>query len=208
MLIYNLLFYMFSTLLVISAFGVISVKNTVYSVLLLIFAFFNAAGLFVMLGAEFLAMTIVIVYVGAVAVLFLFVVMMLNINLTEIKETIIKNVSLLVAIAALLLANLVIVVYSSIHAKKILSKPTIEIAADVSNTKAIGLVLYTDYSLAFEIAGIILLVAMIGAILLTYRKDLRYVKKQDTKRQLSRTKESGMQLISVKTGEGVDAISK
>ena len=209
MIIYNLLFYVFATLVVIASLGVVSVKNPVYSVLFLIFAFLNAAGLFVLLGAEFLAMTLIIVYVGAVAVLFLFVVMMLNINLAEIKEIVIKRYVVLLMIGLMLLVDLVAVIYSSIFTKKVTALPAVSIKgfASLTNTEAIGMVLYTRFSLPFEISGLILLVAMIGAITLTYRVTDNLVKKQNVSKQLLRNRETGMKVMSVKVGEGVDAIS-
>lgn len=209
MIIYNLLFYVFATLVVIASLGVVSVKNPVYSVLFLIFAFLNAAGLFVLLGAEFLAMTLIIVYVGAVAVLFLFVVMMLNINLAEIKEIVIKRYVVLLMIGLMLLVDLVAVIYSSIFTKKVTALPAVSIKgfANLTNTEAIGMVLYTRFSLPFEISGLILLVAMIGAITLTYRVTDNLVKKQNVSKQLLPNRETGMKVMSVKVGEGVDAIS-
>lgn len=208
MIIYDALFYVFAALLVTAAFGVVSFKNSMYSVLCLIFAFFNAAGLFVLLGAEFLAMALIIVYVGAVAVLFLFVVMMLNINISKVKEEVAKHRFLLAIIGIVLLGDLTAIIYTSIHAKKILAVPALAISSfgNATNTEAIGLVLYTNFSLLFEMSGLILLVAMIGAIVLTFRKSQTPTKRQDVSKQLRRDKKSGMELVSVKTGEGVDAI--
>ena len=209
MFIYDSLFYIFATLLVVASVSVISVKNPVYSVLCLIFAFFNAAGLFILLGAEFLAMTLIIVYVGAVAVLFLFVVMMLNINLAEVKELVVKHRILLVIIWLALLINLGLIIYSSVNTNKMTLLPTLSLYdfGNLTNTEAIGTVLYTNFVFLFEISGIILLVAMIGAIVFTYRGRDGFVNRQNVKKQLLRTKGTGMKLVSVKTGEGVDAIS-
>lgn len=209
MIIYDLLFYIFASLLVIASLSVVSVKNPVYSVLCLIFAFFNAAGLFVLLGAEFLAMTLIIVYVGAVAVLFLFVVMMLNINLAEIKDIVTKRYILLLMIGLMLLVDLGALIYASIAAKQAVAIPAVAIAdfGNMTNTETIGMVLYTRFALPFEISGLILLVAMIGAIALTYKAKDSFVKKQNIGKQLLRTKETGMKVMSVKVGEGVDAIS-
>lgn len=209
MIIYDLLFYVFAAMLVIAALGVVSFKNTVYSVLCLIFAFFNAAGLFVLLGAEFLAMTLVIVYVGAVAVLFLFVVMMLNINVVKAQIAMMKHSFLLALIGLALLINLATVIFASINTARVLVPPTLATSSfgQLTNTEAIGTVLYTNYALLFEISGLILLVAMIGAIVLTYRGVEKFVRKQNVTKQLQRNKASGMRIISVKTGEGVDAIS-
>ncbi len=209
MFIYDLLFYMFATLLIGSSLGVIIAKNPVYAVLYLIFAFFNAAGLFILLGAEFLAMTLIIVYVGAVAVLFLFVVMMLNIKLAEIKKLVIKRRILLIMVGVLLLVNLCLVIHASMTENKMVLLPTFASHAfsDLTNTEAIGMVLYTNFALLFEMSGIILLVAMIGAIVLTYRGRDMLTKRQDISKQLSRTKATGMKIVSVRTGEGVDASS-
>ncbi len=209
MILYDLLFYIFATLIVIASLGVVSLRNSVYSVLFLIFAFLNAAGLFVLLGAEFLAMTLIIVYVGAVAVLFLFVVMMLNINLTEIKEIVIKRYIVLLMIGVMLLVDLGAVIYSSVVTKTVTALPSVAIEEFINftNSESIGMVLYTRFSLPFEISGLILLVAMIGAITLTYRVTDNFHKKQNISKQLLRTKETGMKVISVKVGEGVDAIS-
>jgi NADH-quinone oxidoreductase subunit J len=209
MILYDLLFYIFATLIIIASLGVVSLRNSVYSVLFLIFAFLNAAGLFVLLGAEFLAMTLIIVYVGAVAVLFLFVVMMLNINLDEIKEIVIKRYIVLLMIGLMLLVDLGAVIYSSVITKTVTALPSVAIKEFINftNTESIGMVLYTRFSLPFEISGLILLVAMIGAITLTYRITDNFHKKQNISKQLLRTKETGMKVISVKVGEGVDAIS-
>jgi NADH-quinone oxidoreductase subunit J len=209
MILYDLLFYIFATLIIIASLGVVSLRNSVYSVLFLIFAFLNAAGLFVLLGAEFLAMTLIIVYVGAVAVLFLFVVMMLNINLDEIKEIVIKRYIVLLMIGLMLLVDLGAVIYSSVITKTVTALPSVAIEEFINftNTESIGMVLYTRFSLPFEISGLILLVAMIGAITLTYRITDNFHKKQNISKQLLRTKETGMKVISVKVGEGVDAIS-
>jgi NADH-quinone oxidoreductase subunit J len=208
MIIYDLLFYIFAFLLVIGALTTITVKNPVYSVLSLIFSFFNTAGLFVLLGAEFLAMSLIIVYVGAVAVLFLFVVMMLNIKLTVIKDIIIKHRILLLIVALILLIDLGAVVYISVYENKMMLLPSLAIDefSNVTNTELIGKVLYTNFALFFELSGIILLVAMVGSIVLTYRPTDGFIKKQDISKQLLRTKENGMKIVSVKAGEGVNAI--
>lgn len=208
MIIYNIFFYLFSFLLIVSAIGVVSIRNTVYSVLLLIFAFFNAAGLFLMMGAEFLAMALIIVYVGAVAVLFLFVVMMLNINVISVSPISKKYKFFAMLISGLLFINLAIAVHKSMESNFAISKPVSRIPDDITNTKALGMILYTDYSLAFEVVGLILLIAMIGAIVLTYRKREEFVKKQNVSKQLMRNKNNGLSLMSVKVGEGVDVIGK
>ena len=162
----TLMFYVFSLITVFSAGMVISSKNPVHSVLFLILAFFNVSGLFVLLGAEYIAMTLVIVYVGAVAVLFLFVVMMLNINFSEMREGFLRYLPVGGAVAATIFAELIFVFYSTLHNVQKLAPVAQAIlpSAEVSNTKAVGAVLYTNYAYPFQMAGIILLIAMIGAI--------------------------------------------
>jgi len=203
MIIYSLFFYAFAALLVVASLVVISVKNPVHSVLWLIFAFFNAAGLFILIGAEFLAMTLVIVYVGAVAVLFLFVVMMLNINFSKLREGFHKHVPMCILIALILFADLFLVmVKSTSMAKNVtLSFPFSEFAG-LSNAHAIGSILYTKFMPIFLIAGLILLVAMISAIILTHRKRAN-VKRQDAGIQFRRTVADSMDIVKVETGKGV-----
>jgi NADH-quinone oxidoreductase subunit J len=198
----TLVFYLFALVVIFSAIMVIASKNSVHSVLFLILAFFNAAGLFVLIGAEYIAMTLVIVYVGAVAVLFLFVVMMLNVNFEEMREGFQKYLGLGLMVAGILLAELVLVIYWS------LEKPTQSVGAEhatqasVSNTQNIGNLLYTDYVYPFQMAGIILLVAMIGAIVLTLRTRPG-VRKQKISHQLARTKEQSISIVHVETGKGI-----
>lgn len=200
----TLMFYIFSVLTVFSAVMVISSKNPVHSVFFLILAFFNAAGLFVLLGAEYIAMTLVIVYVGAVAVLFLFVVMMLNINFAEMRGAFLKYLPVGACVAATIFAEFIFIFYHSLSGKAALApaRNIIEPSAETSNTIAIGSVLYTGYAYAFQIAGLILLIAMIGAIVLT-KRERAGVRKQNIARQLARTKELGIEIISVKSGEGI-----
>jgi NADH-quinone oxidoreductase subunit J len=198
------LFYLFSAVLVAAAIAVITARNPVYSVFYLILAFFNAAGLFVLLGAEYIAMTLVIVYVGAVAVLFLFVVMMLNINLEKIRAGFIHYLPVGLAVALILFGELGVMLYSAFqhpmeHAPVALPIPD---AVTLTNTQAIGAVIYTHYALLFQLSGIILLVAMIGAIVLTLRHR-EGVRKQRIYKQVSRTREESVMLVSVKSGEGV-----
>ena len=149
----------------------IGARNPVHAVFFLILAFFNAAGLFVLLGAEYLAMTLVIVYVGAVAVLFLFVVMMLNINFEKLRVGFIKNLPLALGVALLLLVQMGALLYQSLFtpAPMVDASAPIPDLTQVTNTEAIGQVLYTRYALLFQLSGFILLVAMIGAIVLTLR---------------------------------------
>jgi len=200
----TLIFYLFAGLTVLSAAMVISSKNPVHSVFFLILAFFNSAGLFVLLGAEYIAMTLVIVYVGAVAVLFLFVVMMLDINFAELRDGFLKYLPIGATVAAVIFAELVFVFYLSLSGGQKLA-PAAQPAPqslDVSNTHAIGNVLYTDYIYPFQMAGVILLIAMIGAITLTHRSRPG-VRKQTIAAQLARTKESGVEIVKVKSGEGI-----
>lgn len=199
----TVLFYLFATVLTGAALAVITARNPVYSVFYLILAFFNAAGLFVLLGAEYIAMTLVIVYVGAVAVLFLFVVMMLNINLEKIRAGFIAYLPVGLLVALVLFVELAALLYTAFsnpmqHAPVAQAIPSPE---TVTNTQAIGNVLYTHYALLFQISGLILLVAMIGAIVLTLRQRAG-VKKQKIIRQVSRTREESVVLMSVKSGEG------
>ena len=199
----QLTFYIFSSVILLSALMVISARNPVHSVLFLILAFLNAAGLFVILHAEFLAMILIIVYVGAVAVLFLFVVMMLDIKTTIEKSNILQYMPIGLFIGFVFIAELVIVLINTkleLSNMQILSNPLNKFA-ELSNTKAIGSVLYTDYILHFQLAGVILLIAMIGSIVLTLRERAG-VKRQSVAEQLSRS--SKIDLVDVKSKEGID----
>lgn len=201
----SITFYLFSTILVGSSVAVISAKNPVHSVFFLILAFFNAAGLFVLLGAEYLAMTLVIVYVGAVAVLFLFVVMMLNINFEKFRAGFIKYLPVGVFFAAFLFIELGALLYQSLltPAPTAAAAMPIPDLAQVTNARAVGQVLYTHYLLLFQIAGFILLVAMIGAIVLTLRHRPG-VKRQKIAVQNARMKKDAVEVVKVETGRGVD----
>lgn len=199
----QLTFYIFSSVILLSALMVISARNPVHSVLFLILAFLNAAGIFVILHAEFLAMILIIVYVGAVAVLFLFVVMMLDIKTTIEKSNILQYMPIGLFIGFVFIAELVIVLINTkleLSNMQILSNPLNKFA-ELSNTKAIGSVLYTDYILHFQLAGVILLIAMIGSIVLTLR-ERSGVKRQSVAEQLSRS--SKIDLVDVKSKEGID----
>ncbi len=200
----TLMFYVFSLITVFSAGMVISSKNPVHSVLFLILAFFNAAGLFVLLGAEYIAMTLVIVYVGAVAVLFLFVVMMLNVNFAELREGFLKYLPLGAVVATTIFAEFIMVFRIALNANEKLAIAAQQIpnAEEISNTKAVGAVLYTHYAYPFQMAGIILLIAMIGAIVLT-KRERAGVRKQSVAKQLSRAPMDCMEIVKVKSGEGV-----
>lgn len=200
----TLIFYLFAAMTVLSAVMVITSKNPVHSVLFLILAFFNAAGLFVLLGAEFIAMTLVIVYVGAVAVLFLFVVMMLDINFEELREGFLRYLPVGGTVAAIAFFEMFVVFYISLYVPEILvpAQHAIPDSVDVSNTKAIGSLLYTYYLVPFQLAGVILLVAMVGAIVLTLRTR-HGVRKQNIAKQNARRPRDGMEIVKVKSGEGI-----
>jgi len=196
-------FYLFSAILLLSSLMVISTKNPVHSVLFLILAFLNAAGIFVILHAEFLAMILIIVYVGAVAVLFLFVVMMLDFKTSLEKDNILQYMPIGLLIGLVFIAELVIVLINTrldLSNIQILSNP-LDNFSDQSNTEAIGSILYTNYVLYFQLSGVILLVAMVGSIVLTLR-DREGVKRQIVSEQVDR--KGKIQLIDVKSGEGVD----
>ncbi len=202
MIVAALFFYLFAGILVASAFMVIASKNPVHSVLYLILAFVNAAGMFVMMGAEFLAMILVVVYVGAVAVLFLFVVMMLDVDFAELKKGVLQYLPVGLLLGGIFLAELLLVVGSWVIGPGVPKAITAPIPSGISNTEAIGLVLYTKYVYFFEISGMILLVAMIGAIVLTLRHKER-VKRQDISAQNARTPEMSMHVVKVRQGQGL-----
>ncbi|MCB1681974.1 MAG: NADH-quinone oxidoreductase subunit J [Alphaproteobacteria bacterium] len=197
-------FYLFAGILILSALMVITARNPVHSVLFLILAFFNAAGLFIMLGAEFIGMILVIVYVGAVAVLFLFVVMMLDINFADLRKGAMHYVPLGCAIGALLLFEL-ITLYGMWQKSPTLQAnravPS-EKMADLTNTEMLGTILYTDYIYAFQLAGLILFVAMVGAIVLTHRTRPG-VRKQKIADQVSRKAEDVLEIVKVTSNTGV-----
>ena len=196
-------FYTFAIISVISSIMVIFAKNPVHSVFFLILTFFNATGLFVLMGAEFLAMLLLIVYVGAVAVLFLFVVMMLNIDFNSLRTGMIKNAPLGLLIGTILLGEMI---FSFIGMKYgVANKPGNElfiVLGEEENTRALGNVLYTNYIYLFQCAGLILLVAMIGAIVLTHRKRDN-VKQQDAVKQILRNREDAIEVKEVEIGKGV-----
>jgi len=200
-----IVFYVFAAILVASAAMVIVARNPVHSVLFLILCFFNAAGLFVLMGAEFLAMILVVVYVGAVAVLFLFVVMMLDVDFVKLREGFARYLPVGAAVGLVLVAELVFVLAPwafSASVPEAISMP-IPDPGEIHNTKALGLVLYTDYAYLFQASGLVLLVAMVGAIVLTLR-EREGVKRQSIARQVARTRAEGVETVSVKSREGVD----
>jgi NADH-quinone oxidoreductase subunit J len=198
----EVIFYVFATILVISSLMVISAKNSVHSVLFLILSFFTAAALFILLGAEFIAMLLVIVYVGAVAVLFLFVVMMLNINFTEIQKNFVKYLPLGIIIAIIVLSEFIMVIKGTHISDTISQYAEAEMPFNVTNTEALGLLIYTHYALIFEIAGFILLVAMVGAIVLTLRTRTG-VRKQNINEQLNRNPQNSVKVVKVDIGKGI-----
>ena len=196
-----LAFYLFSAILIASAVMVIASRNPVHSVLFLILSFFNAAGLFVLLGAEFLGMILVVVYVGAVAVLFLFVVMMLDVDFAELKRGALQYLPFggligLVLVVELIMAGSVWVLQPAALAAKAHATP-----AGLTNTEALGRILYTDYVYYFQIAGLVLLVAMIGAIVLTLRSRPG-VRRQSIPAQNARTKAMAVDMVEIKPGQG------
>jgi len=194
----SIAFYLFAAVLTLSALMVFASRNPVHAVLFLILSFFNAAGLFVLLGAEFLAMILVVVYVGAVAVLFLFVVMMLDIDFAELKRGAAQYLPIGIIVAGLLIAELF---FASAFKPTLLAASAPAAANGISNTEALGRVLYTDYIFYFQTAGLILLVAMIGAIVLTHRTRPG-VRKQNIAVQNARDPALTMEVIDVKPGQG------
>jgi NADH-quinone oxidoreductase subunit J len=202
MLIPALFFYLFAGVCVAAAVMVIASRNPVHSVLFLILAFVNASGLFILLGAEFLAMMLIVVYVGAVAVLFLFVIMMLDVDFAELRQGFLNYLPFGMLIGAIFLAELVLAVGGwaiNPNVAKSLASP---IPANISNTEALGLVLYTKYIHYFQAAGIVLLVAMIGAIVLTLRHK-PHVRRQSIPVQNARTKDTAMVVVKVAPGQGL-----
>jgi NADH-quinone oxidoreductase subunit J len=197
-----LAFYVFAAILLVSACMVVTARNPVHSVLFLILAFFNAAALFLLAGAEFLAMILVIVYVGAVAVLFLFVVMMLDINFTQLREGFQRYLPVGATIGLVLMVELFLVLGGWKFAPDVATLRFAPLAGGVQNTAQIGRLLYTDYILLFQASGIILLVAMIGAIVLTLR-DRGPSRRQSIERQIARTPADTMELLDVRSGAGV-----
>jgi NADH-quinone oxidoreductase subunit J len=203
MIVQAILFYLFAAVAIASGVLVVSARNPVHSVLFLILAFFNAAGLFILIGAEFLAMILVIVYVGAVAVLFLFVVMMLNIDFLELRSGFVGYLPVGALVGLILLAELILVGGSWLAAP---GAPSLGVASAtggiaLTNTRALGDILYTRYLFAFQVAGLILLVAMVGAIVLTlrYRADVR---RQSVSAQLARTRAQSVEVVKVPVGSG------
>jgi NADH-quinone oxidoreductase subunit J len=204
MLMQEIAFYVLAVATVVAGLGVVSARNPVHSVLFLITAFFSAAGLFVLMGAEFLAMLLVVVYVGAVAVLFLFVVMMLDVDFAALRQGFARYLPLGGLVAGIITIELVIVSLS-VARNGAASKNAAPMAAtaDVTNAETIGRVLYTDYVYFFQAAGMVLLVAMIGAIVLTL-KHREGIKRQSIADQVARTPATGMRIVGIRSGEGIE----
>ena len=197
-----LFFYLFAGVCVASAAMVIVSRNPVHSVLYLILAFVNASGLFILMGAEFLGMMLIVVYVGAVAVLFLFVIMMLDVDFVELREGFLEYLPIGLVIGGIFLVELLLVAGGWVINPGTVKQITAAIPNNVSNTEALGLVLYTKYIHYFQLAGMVLLVAMIGAIVLTLRHKAK-VKRQDINVQNARTPELAMAVRQVASGQGL-----
>jgi NADH-quinone oxidoreductase subunit J len=202
MIIPSLFFYLFAGVCIASAVMVISSKNPVHSVLFLILAFVNAAGLFVLMGAEFLAMILIVVYVGAVAVLFLFVVMMLDVDFAELRQGFLNYMPVGGVIAFIFLFELLLVLGAWVIGPQVVRTSPIPNLDTVTNTAALGQVLYTRYIYYFQIAGVVLLIAMIGAIVLTLRHKPN-VRRQNIAEQVARTKATAIEIRQVRPGQGI-----
>ncbi len=204
MIVSTIAFYLFAAMIIASAVMVIAARNPVHSVLFLILAFFNGSGLFVLLGAEFLAMILVILYVGAVAVLFLFVVMMLDINFVELRQGFLQYLPIGALVGIVLLAELIAVLGAWAMAPEVGLGTSLPIPPpdQVTNTQALGEVLYTKYIYLFQTAGLVLLVAMIGAIVLTLRRR-DGVRRQNIGEQVSRPREAAIEIKKVPSGSGI-----
>jgi NADH-quinone oxidoreductase subunit J len=195
-------FYVFSIIAVASALMVISARNPVHAVLFLILVFVNAAGLFMLAGAEFLALILIVVYVGAVAVLFLFVVMMLDVDFAELRQGLLQYAPIGVVVGLVLLLELLLVAGSFVVSPEVTSAAVLPIDSAVDNTRALGQVLYTRYVYLFQGAGAVLLVAMIGAIVLTLRHKPN-IKRQDPIKQVGRKVSETLEVVKVKSGQGL-----
>ena len=202
MLAHSLVFYLFSFITIASSIAVISARNTIHAVFFLILDFVSVSCLFIMMGAEFLGMLTLIVYVGAVAVLFLFVVMMLNVNYSDLKSGFLNYLPFGGLIGLVLIIEIGLMIGTWKYRDTFIKTSEIKINSDLSNTEALGNVLYTEYLHYFQISGLILLVAMIGAILLTYRRKDN-LKRQDITTQVSRERSDSVQLEDVESFKGV-----
>ena len=195
-------FYVFSIIAVASALMVIASRNPVHSVLFLILTFFNAAGLFLLTGAEFLAMILLVVYVGAVAVLFLFVVMMLDVDFASMRQGMLQYAPIGVIVGIILLLELFLVAGSFVVSPEVAGTAVVPIDGTIENTRALGQVIYTRYIFLFQGAGAVLLVAMIGAIVLTLRHKTG-VRRQDVFKQTGRKRRDAVEVVEVKSGQGL-----
>ena len=195
-------FYVFSIIAIASAFMVISARNPVHAVLFLILTFVNAAGLFMLAGAEFLALILIVVYVGAVAVLFLFVVMMLDVDFAQLRQGLLQYAPIGLVVGLVLLLELLLVAGSFVVSPDVTSAAVLPIDSAIDNTRALGQVLYTRYVYLFQGAGAVLLVAMIGAIVLTLRHKPN-VKRQDPIKQVGRKVSETLEVVKVKSGQGL-----
>ena len=195
-------FYVFALIACASALMVIASRNPVHSVLFLILTFVNAAGLFMIAGAEFLALILIVVYVGAVAVLFLFVTMMLDVDFASLRQGMLQYAPIGVVIGLILLVELLLVGGSYVMSPTTTATAAVPIDQTIDNTRALGQVLYTRYVFLFQGAAAVLLVAMVGAIVLTLQHKPN-VKRQDTAKQTSRKRSEGVELVKVKTGQGL-----
>jgi len=199
-----LLFYIFSIITIASSLAVVTTRNTIYSVLFLILVFFNASGLFILLNAEFLAILLIIVYVGAIAVLFLFVVMMLNVDSMDLKKQTRPFLPILIMISITIFGEIFLFEKISIIENYQIST-SFPINQNINNIKSIGNVLYTDFILPFQVSGAALFVAMIGAILLTLKNEnKKTIKKQDIFKQISHNKTNSIELVKVESGKGIN----
>ncbi|MGL1920355.1 MAG: NADH-quinone oxidoreductase subunit J [Hyphomicrobiales bacterium] len=197
----GIFFYIFAIFLIASAVMVISARNPVYAVFFLILGFFNATGLFILLGAEFLAMLLLMVYVGAVMVLFLFVVMMIDIDFKELSKGFLQYAPVGTLVGFIILAEIIMVVGGYVYdAEVVKSAVPIPDVATTSNLEAFGLLLYGDYVFFIELAGIILLIALIGAVVLTLQTGSKALR-QDIATQVARTPDTAIEMVSVKTGQ-------
>ena len=197
-----ILFYIFASVLIASSIVVISSRNMIVAIMFLILAFINASALFVLLGAEFIATLIIVVYVGAIAVLFLFAVMMLDIDI-KIKNAVNRKRPILILISAIMFFEILVISNFS-RVKYYETKTLYPINQDIGNVESIGKVLYTDFALPFEIAGAILFVAMIGAIVLTLKDETRYIRKQQISQQVARNKATSIEIVKVIPYTGIN----
>lgn len=199
----DILFLMFAGVLLLGACGVVMAKNPMYCVLFMILCFFNASGIFILLGAEFLGLLLIMVYVGAIAVMFLFVLMTIDIDFAILKQGFATYLPIGVLIAGTLLAELIVATQSGLFSPTVVT-PQLPLNTDVTNTETLGNILFTNYLLPFQGAGMILLIAMVGAIVLAHRQR-EGVRRQDVNKQIARTVEDSLALTQPSVGKGVKA---